>query len=162
MEKSLTLHFLIETPISTAQCPRQNGYFAAADVKVCDKFFYCVDGQSNAITCPAGLVFNPKTGICTWPDEAQKKGCSSEGKFRAFMCKHFMLRLSFTELFQFTCKKVNESIAATHPRYADPEDCQYFYVCINGDIPRRNGCKLGQVFNDKTGTCDWPRNVPEW
>lgn len=31
------------------------------------------------ITCPDGLVFNPKTGICTWPDEAQKKGCSSEG-----------------------------------------------------------------------------------
>lgn len=31
------------------------------------------------ITCPAGLVYNEKTGICTWPDEAKKKGCSSEG-----------------------------------------------------------------------------------
>lgn len=67
-----------------------------------------------------------------------------------------------TDIFQFTCKKVNESIAVTHPRYSDPDDCQYFYVCINGDIPRRNGCKLGQVFNDKTKSCDWPRNVPEW
>jgi hypothetical protein len=35
-------------------------------------------------------------------------------------------------------------------------------VCINGDIPRRNGCKMGQVFNDVSKTCDWPRNVPEW
>lgn len=90
----------------------------------------------------------------------------------------------FADVFNFSCKKVNESIAVTHPRYSDPEDCQYckmefnqfikllvssnpnlciqVYVCINGDIPRRNGCKLGQVFNDKTKSCDWPRNVPEW
>lgn len=33
----------------------------------------------NMITCPSGLVFNPKTGICTWPDEAHKLGCSSQG-----------------------------------------------------------------------------------
>jgi hypothetical protein len=26
-------------------------------------------------------VYNEKTGICTWPDEAKKKGCSSEGKW---------------------------------------------------------------------------------
>lgn len=36
----------------------------------------------NKITCPAGLVFNHRTGICTWPDEAHKTGCSSEGKSR--------------------------------------------------------------------------------
>lgn len=66
------------------------------------------------------------------------------------------------EIFQFTCPKVNESIAATHPRYTDPEDCQYFYVCINGEIPRRNGCKLGQAFDDSTKRCDWARKIPEW
>jgi Chitin binding Peritrophin-A domain len=68
----------------------------------------------------------------------------------------------FPDVFQFTCEKVDQFKAATHPRYADPNDCQYFFVCINGEIPRRNGCKLGQVFNDKTVSCDWPRNVPEW
>lgn len=57
---------------------------------------------------------------------------------------------------------VNETTGQAHPRYADPEDCQFFYVCINGAIPRRNGCKRGQVFNEIKGTCDWPRNVPEW
>lgn len=66
------------------------------------------------------------------------------------------------EVFQFQCPKVNDSIAVTHPRYADPEDCQYFYVCINGDTPRRNGCKLGQVFDDVRKTCNWARHVPEW
>jgi hypothetical protein len=68
----------------------------------------------------------------------------------------------FSEVFNFECPKVNESAAATHPRYADPDDCQYFYVCINGDTPRRSGCKLGQVFDDVQKKCDWVRNVPEW
>lgn len=40
-------------------------------------------------------------------------------------------------------------------------DCQYFYVCINGDTPRRNGCKLGQVFDDISKNCKWARQVPE-
>lgn len=70
-----------ETPKPTLNCPRLNGYFGHKDKNVCDKFYYCVDGKYNMITCPAGLVFNPKTGICTWPDEAQKVGCSSEGEF---------------------------------------------------------------------------------
>jgi len=133
----------LQTPIPSLHCVRRNGYFGHEEQNVCDKFYYCVDGMFNMITCPAGLVFNPKTGICTWPDEAHKLGCSSE------------------DIFQFTCQKVNESIAATHPRYADPDDCQYFYVCINGEIPRRNGCKLGQAFDDSTKRCDWARKIPE-
>lgn len=68
----------------------------------------------------------------------------------------------FADVFKFTCPKVAMTEAQQHPRYADPDDCQYFYVCINGDVPRRNGCKMGQVFNDVSKTCDWPRNVPEW
>lgn len=70
-----------EEPKPSLNCPRQNGYFGHKDANVCDTFYYCVDGMFNMITCPGGLVFNPKTGICTWPDEAQKKGCSSEGEF---------------------------------------------------------------------------------
>jgi len=52
-------------------------------------------------------------------------------------------------------------VAATHPRYADPDDCQYFYVCVNGEKPRRSGCKLGQVFDDATKRCEWARKVAE-
>lgn len=66
------------------------------------------------------------------------------------------------EIFKFTCPKVGEDVGATHPRYADPDDCQFFYVCINGETPRRNGCKLGQAFNDDTKKCDWARRIPEW
>lgn len=74
----------------------------------------------------------------------------------------FKIHFIFAELFQFTCPKVDESVGVSHPRYADPEDCQYFYVCINGVQPRRNGCKLGQAFNDVSKRCDWARKIPEW
>lgn len=120
------------------------------------------------ITCPDGLVFNQKTGICTWPDEAQKKGCSSEGNgfgrciYSIISRKTLTIYSKFLDVFQFTCPKVTEEVGATHPRYADPDDCQYFYVCINGETPRRNGCKLGQAFDDTTKRCDWARKIPEW
>ncbi|SPP85617.1 protein obstructor-E [Drosophila guanche] len=133
----------LQTPQSSQHCPRKNGYFGHEKPGICDKFYFCVDGKFNMITCPQGLVFNPKTGICTWPDEVGVTGCKSE------------------DIFEFTCPKVNESIAVTHPRYADPDDCQFFYVCVNGDLPRRNGCKLGQVFDEDSKNCDWARKVPD-
>ncbi|XP_014213720.1 protein obstructor-E [Copidosoma floridanum] len=133
----------LQTPRPMPHCPRLHGYFAHKDPTNCNTFYYCVEGMFNMIKCPEGLVFSPMTGICTWPDEAQKKGCGSR------------------ELFNFTCPSVDESVAATHPRYPDAEDCQYFYVCINGKTPRRSGCKLGQAFDEKTGKCDWARKIPE-
>jgi hypothetical protein len=72
------------------------------------------------------------------------------------------LNFPVADVFRFSCPKVAATEAQQHPRYADPEDCQYFYVCINGEVPRRNGCRTGQVFNDDNKTCDWPRRVPEW
>ncbi|KAL4709777.1 hypothetical protein ACJJTC_001231 [Scirpophaga incertulas] len=133
----------LQTPQPTLHCPRLNGYFSHEDPKECGKFYYCVDGKFNMITCPDGLVYNEKTGICTWPDEAKKKGCGA------------------AEVFQFDCPPVNETFGLTHPRYADPEDCQFFYVCINGNTPRRSGCKLGQAFDDVQKRCEWARKVPE-
>jgi len=81
MTGGLYLLTFTETPQPTTHCPRMNGYFAHENPKICDKFYFCVDGKFNMITCPTGLVYNEKTGTCSWPDEAQKKGCSSEGTF---------------------------------------------------------------------------------
>ncbi|XP_050674321.1 protein obstructor-E-like [Leptidea sinapis] len=133
----------LQTPIPSLHCPRQNGYFAHEEPHECGIFYYCVDGKFNMITCPADLVYNDKTGICTWADEAKKKGCGTK------------------DIFDFDCPAVNETFGLTHPRYADPEDCQFFYVCINGNTPRRSGCKLGQAFDDVSKKCEWARKVPE-
>ncbi|XP_056643143.1 protein obstructor-E-like [Diorhabda sublineata] len=133
----------LQEPQPSEHCPRKHGYFAHESRNICDKFYFCVDGKFNPIQCPNGLVYNEKSGICSWPDEAKRSGCTSE------------------EVFEFQCPKVTEEVAITHPRYADPDDCQYFFVCINGNAPRRNGCKLGQVFDDVGKRCTWARNVPE-
>ena len=78
---------LLQTPQPTPLCPRQNGYFPHQDpnvglslsvffsllhylssyryscstdwLQVCDRFYFCVDGVANPITCPSSLVFDP-------------------------------------------------------------------------------------------------------
>lgn len=133
---------------ATTNCPRQNGYFKHSDPTICNQFFFCSAGQANLITCPDGLVFNENTGTCSWPGEANRKGCQSK------------------DVVQFDCPanvQDAEQIGPkeSNPLYADPTDCQYFYVCINGVEPRRNGCTTGLVFNDLTKRCDRPKNVPD-
>ncbi|KAK7084861.1 chitin binding [Halocaridina rubra] len=128
---------------ATDVCPRQNGYYPMADETNCNQFHYCAAGVGNLITCPESLVFSLKTGTCVWPEEAGRVNCASE------------------KLVNFTCPKTSVDTVEAHPRYADPTDCQYFYVCINGETPRRNGCSFGQVFNSLTDACDAPKEVPE-
>nr|CAI5828871.1 unnamed protein product [Callosobruchus analis] len=69
----------LQEPQPSEHCPRKHGYFAHEEKHICDKFYYCVDGKYNMITCPNGLVYNENAGICSWPDEAKRKGCTSEG-----------------------------------------------------------------------------------
>ena len=137
----------LEPPQPSTNCPRRNGYFPHPDPKVCDQFFFCSDGQFNLITCPSGLVFNEKTGTCSWPGEANRVGCGSD------------------EVINFKCPERTEADTTSgvvNPLFPDPDDCQYFYVCINGKEPRRNGCTSGLVFNNVNKRCDKPKNVPEW
>lgn len=43
------------------------------------------------ITCPNGLVYNEKAGICSWPDEAKRAGCTSEGKLYSYFISPFQV-----------------------------------------------------------------------
>lgn len=46
------------------------------------------------ITCPSGLVYNENAGICSWPDEAKREGCTSEGNI--YFMSHYIY---FVDLF---------------------------------------------------------------
>ncbi|XP_043209741.1 protein obstructor-E-like [Amphibalanus amphitrite] len=134
----------------TGDCPRQNGYYADPDPTNCGTFIHCVDGVSNRVECPSGLVFSLQMGTCQWPDQAGRTGCSS------------------AEVLAFECPGAGDPRLAgvpadlpLHPRYADPADCQFFFSCLDGVVPRRHGCEQGRVFNDETKQCDKPENVPE-
>ncbi|XP_068216439.1 protein obstructor-E-like [Palaemon carinicauda] len=131
----------LQSPKPTDHCPRQNGYFPHEDPKNCGEFYYCTSGISSALKCPETLVFSIKTGNCGWPDGSGRSDCATEKQFN------------------FTCPKSKSDSTAIHPRYADPDDCQFFYVCINGETPRRNGCTFGQVFDAESGTCADPKDV---
>jgi hypothetical protein len=52
--------------------------------------------------------------------------------------------------------------AVAHPKFPHPEDCQRFYVCLNGVQPRELGCSVGEVYNEEEQKCDAPENVPGW
>lgn len=140
-----------QTAQPTRDCPRQNGYYADPDLAKCGSFVHCVDGVSNRVDCPSGLVFSLQMGTCQWPDQASRTGCSSE------------------EVLQFQCPGVVDGRLASplspemppNPRYPDTSDCQFFFSCLDGVVPRRHGCEQGRVFNDNTKQCDKPKNVPE-
>jgi len=115
----------------TPGCPHQHGYFSVPDETVCNKFNFCVDGVPNTITCAGGLIFDPEKGQCGYSDQTTRAGCTSG------------------DLFGFQCP---EQSAQGYSRHSDPEDCQFFYLCIDGKA-RRNGCSLGDVFDPVSLSC---------
>ncbi|XP_067009763.2 protein obstructor-E isoform X2 [Anabrus simplex] len=139
----------LQPPKGNANCPRRNGFFAHPNPAVCDTFFNCIEGEYTEIKCTAGLHFDEYQGICVWPDTAQRQGCGApEKKLKD----------------GFECPKDAQADgtgqAVAHPKFAHPDDCQKFYVCLNGVEPRELGCTVGEVYNEEEQKCDAPENVP--
>jgi len=131
-------------------CPRKNGFFAHPDASVCDVFYTCVDGEYIENKCTGGLHFDEYTGTCVWPENANREGCVETKKELkdGFQCP------------KEKSKNDESGQIVAHPHFPHPEDCQKFYVCLNGVEPRELGCTAGEVFNDETKRCDAPENVP--
>ncbi|BES93714.1 Chitin Hypothetical protein Peritrophin-A domain [Nesidiocoris tenuis] len=140
----------LQPPKSNHLCPRRNGYFAHQDESVCNIFYNCIEGEANQIVCPPGLHFDEYSGTCVWPDSAGRTNCGEpeETKLKdGFSCPKTQ-----------TANKHGQTVA--HPVYAHPDDCQKFYVCLNGVMPREQGCSTGEVYNEESQKCDAPENVP--
>ncbi|CRL06411.1 CLUMA_CG019569, isoform A [Clunio marinus] len=131
-------------------CPRKNGIFAHPDETICDIFYSCVDGEYIETKCVGGLHFDEYSGTCVWPEVANRENCQEHKK---------KLKDGFV------CPKDGRKNDASgqviaHPHYAHSEDCQKFYVCLNGIEPRELRCEDGESFNDETKRCDSSDNVP--
>ncbi len=59
----LMLNFLIIGSFSCASA----GDGIHADPSECSKFIQCHGGRECKMSCPGGLMFNPKAKICDWP-----------------------------------------------------------------------------------------------
>lgn len=68
------------------------------------------------------------------------------------------------DVFKCPNKSVKDAngLPVPHPQYAHPNDCQKFYLCINGNEKRELSCDEGKVYNEASGKCDAPKNVQEW
>nr|CAD7613865.1 unnamed protein product [Timema genevievae] len=139
----------LQPPQGNNNCPRKNGFFSHPDPSNCHVFYNCIGGEYTEIACTSGLHFDEYQGICVWPDTAGRTGCGkTEDKLKD----------------GFECPKEVQADGrgqvVSHPKYAHPEDCQKFYVCLSGVTPRELGCTIGEVYNDVTQMCDAPENVP--
>ncbi|XP_069961273.1 protein obstructor-E isoform X3 [Cherax quadricarinatus] len=145
--------FLQNATYPSKYCPRRNGIFSDPDPAVCTRFYTCIKGLHTVTDCTSGLHFDEQTGICNWPEQVARSGCE-EDKMAA--C---------TNNGAFCCtgeRVINAAgVELPHPTYINPDDCQKFYVCLNGQTPQESSCSLGQVYNEQTTMCDFPENVPE-
>ncbi|XP_042222696.1 protein obstructor-E-like isoform X2 [Homarus americanus] len=144
---------LQEATYPSKYCPRANGIYADPDPQVCFRFFTCIQGLSTPTDCITGLHFDETTGLCNWPDSVGRTDCVAD---KANTCTN-------NGAFCCTGEQVinNQGVLLPHPTFMDAEDCQKFYVCLNGQTPQESSCSLGQVYNDKTMMCDFPENVPD-
>jgi hypothetical protein len=115
---------------SVPECPRLNGYFADPDPEICDVFYFCVEGKSNRVQCPSGLVFNPSLGQCGFKAQSSRTGCKSRSSFQ---CPEKLNR-------------VDQS------RHEDPNSCTEFFLCISGEA-RKSGCSPGLVYQQASTSC---------
>ncbi|KAJ9599473.1 hypothetical protein L9F63_010043, partial [Diploptera punctata] len=140
-----------QPPKGNHNCPRKNGYFAHPDPTICHLFYNCIGGEYTEVPCTPGLHFDEYQGTCVWPVSSGRSGCRQNDK---------KLKDGFE------CPKEAQADgngqAVAHPKFAHPDDCQKFYVCLNGVEPRELGCSLGEVYNEEDQKCDAPENVPGW
>jgi len=138
------------------KCPRLNGYYSHPNQTICNIYFSCEDGQPTENKCSPGLWFNEYSGVCDWPANAGREDpdtgynpCqegSQETLNNGWSCP-------ITDPFDLAQNP--------NPRYPDLEDCEKFYICLNGIIPRHQGCDNNRVYNELTQQCDHIDNVPE-
>ena len=138
---------------------------------MCHIFYACVDGTAEEYTCSSGLWFDEYSGVCNWPEVTDRTECKAEayGKRKnvrkySFQSKCLCLALETTDGFQCPSSAPTDEFGQfdPHPKYADPNDCAKFYICLNGISPREQGCELGLVYNELSKQCDAPENVLEW
>jgi len=132
-------------------CPRRYGFFNHPEKKACNLILSCVDGEENTFTCPGDLVFESNKGVCVWPEDSTRDGCTRTHEATAladgFKCPT-------------TKQFYGDGTEETNPRYTHPRSCQMFYLCMNGLYPREQSCPTKLAFDPETRVCVDPELVP--
>jgi len=140
----------LQVPQPSLHCPRANGFFTHEDPNICEKFYNCVDGKANELTCPPGLIYDDVVGTCAWRHDNLRDGCAKG------------IKEKLPDGFQCPDEEVlgPNGRPIPHPTFPHPDDCQQFYICRNSFDPQPGSCPPGTVYNDISYQCDDPENVP--
>lgn len=138
---------LLQEPQPSVNCSRANGFFAWPANMSCQNFWDCREGIAYKQTCPVGVIFDPGLNTCATPDQSSRKECTEgEESFLGFQCP----RYAPDSVLRF----------GNHDRLPHPEDCQSYFTCLVTGGPRLANCGRKKVFNNATGQCSDPKNVP--
>lgn len=138
---------LLQEPQPSVNCSRANGFFAWPANVSCQNFWDCREGTAYKQTCPVGVIFDPQLNTCATPDQSSRKECTEgEESFLGFQCP----RYAPDSVLRF----------GNHDRLPHPEDCQSYFTCLITGGPRLANCGRKKVFNNATGQCSDPKNVP--
>jgi len=137
----------LQEPQPSVNCSRANGFFPWPANISCQNFWDCREGIAYKQTCPVGVIFDPNLNTCATPDQSSRRECT-EGtdSFLGFQCP----RYTPDSVLRF----------GNHDRLPHPEDCQQYFTCLRIGGPRLANCGRKKVFNNATGQCGDPKNVP--
>jgi len=137
----------LQEPQPSVNCTRANGFFAWPANISCQNFWDCRNGIAYKQTCPVGVIFDPGLNTCATPDQSTRKECTEgEESFLGFQCPKY----SPDSVLRF----------GNHDRLPHPDDCQQYFTCLVTGGPRLANCGRKKVFNNATGQCSDPKNVP--
>jgi len=139
---------LLQEPQPSVNCSRANGFFPWPANISCQNFWDCRQGVAYKQTCPVGVIFDPALNTCATPDQSSRTECTGD---------------TDTNFFGFLCPKYNpESVLrfGNHDRLPHPQDCQQYFSCLLTGGARLATCPRKQVFNNATGHCGEPKEVP--
>uniref|UniRef100_T1J190 Chitin-binding type-2 domain-containing protein n=1 Tax=Strigamia maritima TaxID=126957 RepID=T1J190_STRMM len=105
----------------------------------CDKYYACVDGITELIDCPNGLVYigrgNGLTQHCDYPWRGE---CGDKlNRNAAIQTEH--------------CEWL-------YGIFSHETSCTRYWTCWNGTAVEQY-CIGGLLYNEETHACDWPQNV---
>jgi len=142
---------------------QNNGVFPHA-VK-CEYYWSCYEGDATLVHCELDYLFDLRYNGCNFPqyvdcgERERPEGAASTVTPPEGTTPSTQAPTGTTEPGNTTSVRPTGGPGFECPEpegsFADPEDCEGYYVC-NAGIPIHALCPDGLHFNPDSGICDWP------
>lgn len=144
-------------------CSHKNSDGVLIAHEYCNRFYKCIAGVPNTISCPINLLYDPVKGHCDWPrkvdcdgrvileNEENPEEQNNDDK-KVETAKRSVITRWSKRAADTCAAKHSEGVAVAHER------CSHFYKCLEKE-PVAFSCPGNLLFNSKQNYCDWPKKV---